>query len=167
MWFAKLVWSSAGWIPPLLGSEIKTVIHSHKVPNSLAASGMCWFITTAAFPFGTKISFGDPVLQLVYENSRTHHGKVPLDHKEERVIEKEDKKGPEKLTKPETCFVPLYRSLGFFWFLDFDIFLRCHIPLPAPSPCQPHFFPKNVDSEQLDIRNNDSLFCFEKRIQGP
>lgn len=40
MWFAKLVWSRAGWIPPLLGSEIKTVIHSQKVPNSLAASGV-------------------------------------------------------------------------------------------------------------------------------
>lgn len=33
MWFAKLVWSSAGQIPPLPGSEIKTVIHSHSVPR--------------------------------------------------------------------------------------------------------------------------------------
>ena len=50
----------------LCWGEIKTVIHPHEAPNSLEASGVCWFITTAAFPTGTKTASGDSALQLVY-----------------------------------------------------------------------------------------------------
>ena len=144
MWFAKLVWSSAGWIPPLLGSEIKTVIHSHEVPNSLAAPGMCWLVTTAAFPFGTKISFGAPVFQLVYENSRTHHGTVPLGHKEERVIEKEDRKGPEKLTKPQWLVLfPYIDHSDFSDSLTLTFFFAATFPY-LPPPHASHIFPQKM-----------------------
>lgn len=61
MWFAKLVWSRAGWIPPLLGSEIKTVIHSQKVPNSLVTSGVAAPWPQLPSPSAQRCPSGDSV----------------------------------------------------------------------------------------------------------
>lgn len=107
MWFAKLVWSRAGWIPPLLGSEIKTVIHSQKVPNSLAASGV-------AAPW--------PQLPSPSAQRRPLPGLctpppcffVEMGLKGNLISREEDKRGQEKLTKPQQLFSPLRGSFRFF-----------------------------------------------------
>lgn len=112
--FAKLVWSTAGWIPPLLGSEIKTVILSRKVPNSLAASSVCWSITTAAFSTGRKTPLWSRcpfclfmrLLQLIMEGTSGSQGRLHLSGG-----------GPERPGKPDEpqwLYSPLRGSLRVF-----------------------------------------------------